>query len=152
MLVKDFMVNDVIKLHKEDSIKKVLETFVENKIGGLPLVDDNNKLVGIVTDGDVIRYIRPKSYGAIYIYYAENLDENLEFKSQEPVKHIMTKRVATLNENNSLEEALKNLSYHHYKKIPVVNNNNEVVGIISRGDIIKVLAKKTLKLLNENKK
>lgn len=69
---------------------------VSNGIGGVPVVDDNNKLLGIVTDGDALRYLNPRvkdfgySYVAYaYIYVTEDLDSSIVKKSQTEISSIV---------------------------------------------------------------
>ncbi|OCA84580.1 CBS domain-containing protein [Bacillus sp. FJAT-27986] len=147
MKAKDFMIKDVISLNEEASIKTLLEVLMKHKIGGLPLVDPNNKLLGIVTDGDVLRYMNPKAFISSYVTYIEELDETLKSKSESPVKAIMKKKVVFVREEDELEDVLKLLATHHFKKIPVVNENREVVGVISRGDMIRKLGELLLEKL-----
>lgn len=147
MLVQDFMVKNVYTLKENDEIKTLLETLSNNKIGSLPIVDENNHLVGIVSDGDILRYLNPKTYVAYLMFYKEDIEEVVPEKSKQPIKSIMKKHVVTINENDSLEEAMKILSQHHFKKLPVINENRQVVGIISRGDVIRNLTDQLIKVL-----
>jgi CBS domain-containing protein len=148
MMVSDFMIQNPIILEENQDIKTLLKTMVDNKIGGVPVVNQNKELVGIITDGDVLRHLNPKGttvYGFfIYAYHidAEELDTSLEYKTNVQLKSIMKKKVQTLNEEDSLEQALETLSKHHFKKLPVINKNKQVVGVISRGDIIRKLTEK----------
>lgn len=68
MKVKDFMIHDVITVRKDDSIKHLLNTLVKYKIGGVPVVDLDGKLVGMISDGDVLRSIKPKDT-VVYDFY-----------------------------------------------------------------------------------
>ena len=104
MKAKDFMIKDVISLNEEATIKTLLEVLMKHKIGGLPLVDPNNKLLGIVTDGDVLRYMNPKAFISSYVTYIEELDETLKSKSESPVKAIMKKKVVFVREEDELED------------------------------------------------
>ncbi len=56
----EFMITDVITVHKDTKIKQLLETLVNNKIGGFPVVDEANRLKGMISDGDIIRHLQPK--------------------------------------------------------------------------------------------
>lgn len=152
MLVKDFMIKDVFVMEKNESLKALLELMVEKKIGGVPVVDKDNKLAGIISDGDVLRALKPTTYVGYYYFFKEELDDNLLEEANLPIKKLMRKRVVTIDENADMEEALKLLASHHFKKIPVINGNKEVVGIISRGDMIKKLREKLLDVLNEEEK
>ena len=139
MKAKDFMIKDVISLNENATVKTLLEVLMEHKIGGLPLVDQDNRLLGVVSDGDVLRYLNPKAFVSYYVTYIEELDETLKIKSESPVKAIMKKKVISVCEDDELEDVLKILAHHHFKKIPVVNEKREVVGVISRGDMIRKL-------------
>ena len=139
MKAKDFMIKDVISLNENATVKTLLEVLMEHKIGGLPLVDQDNRLLGVVSDGDVLRYLNPKAFVSYYVTYIEELDETLKIKGESPVKAIMKKKVISVCEDDDLEDVLKILAHHHFKKIPVVNEKREVVGVISRGDMIRKL-------------
>lgn len=144
MKAKDIMIKDVISLNENASVKTLLEVLMKHKIGGLPLVDQDNKLLGIISDGDVLRYLNPKAFISYYVTYVEELDETLKSKSESPAKAIMTKKVIFVREEDELEDILKLLATHHFKKIPVINDNREVVGVISRGDMIRKLGELVL--------
>lgn len=147
MELKDIMVQDVVTLNQDESVKTLLEVLVKHKIGGVPVVDENQKLVGIVTDGDILRYLNPKLYLDEETVYFEELEDIIQPKSTQPIKNIMNARVVTLNEYHTLETALKLLGQHRVKKLPIIDDERHVVGIVSRGDLMKKLAEKTLEKL-----
>lgn len=155
MKIKDFMIKKPIVLQADDTVKDLLQTMVTNRIGGVPIVDEGNHLMGVVTDGDALRHLNPKlltGYGFmidVFAYLREELDESLTYKSETVLKDIMKTKVYAVTENADLEEALRLLSEHSFKKIPVVNEFNEVVGIISRGDVIKKLSEQMLEKLEK---
>jgi CBS domain-containing protein len=74
----------------------------------------------------------------------ETPEASVSSKKEDPVKDFMKKKVATIGEEDSLKSAMELLARHHFKKIPVVNDDMKVVGIISRGDIIRKLSEKFL--------
>jgi CBS domain-containing protein len=149
MKVKDFMIRSVITVNESDSVEMLLKKMAKYKIGGLPVVDTENRLKGIVTDGDVLRYLTPAEEN-MYLYWAyyvagvpdipEIPEESLASKKEDPVKDFMKKKVATIGEEDSLKNAIELLAKHNFKEIPVVNKEKKVVGIISRGDIIRKLS------------
>ncbi|QQZ08645.1 CBS domain-containing protein [Heyndrickxia vini] len=155
MKVKDFMIRDVITVNENDSIKHLLNTLVDNKIGGAPIVDSDGKLVGMISDGDVLRSIQLKDkvvydYFSLMAYTFEkgNLEKVLASMKDQPLKKIAKKHgTVTLKENDDMETALKLLAKHHFKKIPVTDANHKVVGVISRGDIIRTIQKNILQIL-----
>ncbi|MEK3796939.1 CBS domain-containing protein [Peribacillus sp. FSL H8-0477] len=151
MLVKDFMIKDVFVLDENENFKTLLELMVEKRIGGVPVVNTKNQLVGIISDGDVLRTLNPKThttYFGYYLSYTDDLDDTLTKAANQSIKQAMRKKVVTVNEDDQLESVLKLLANNHFKKIPVINKNNEVVGIVSRGDMIKKLREKLLGDIN----
>ncbi|MFD1037860.1 CBS domain-containing protein [Virgibacillus byunsanensis] len=149
MKIKDFMITDVICVTKDTSIKNLLKILVEHKIGGVPVVDDNNKLIGMISDGDVIRYVQPKGrtvydvFTLVLVSEKEDLRQKLEYTIEHPVEKIMHKKVIhTVRSEGQLEDALEIFSRYRIKKIPVINDENKVVGVISRGDIIRYISTK----------
>lgn len=155
MKVKDFMIQDVISVNESDTIKKLLNTLVENKIGGVPVVDSDGKLVGMISDGDVLRTIQPKDtvvydYFSLmaYTYEKGNLAKVLDTIKDQPLLKMAKKRgIVTVKEDDDIETALKLLAKHHFKKIPVIDGQRKVVGVISRGDIIRTIQKNILQSL-----
>lgn len=111
------MIKDPITLHQSATVKDAKSIMRENKIGGIPIVDDNNKLVGIIT----------------------NRDLRFEKDQSQKVADIMTSEgIITAEEGTDLEQAEAILKNYKIEKLPVVNNSNELVGLITFRDIIKL--------------
>lgn len=148
MLVKDFMIEDVYVARPTFTLKELLLLLIENRIGGVPIVDEDDKLISIVSDGDILRYLAPKEsvfkdyFTYVPVLHDKNLDETVSSKLNDTVaKLLRNNRITTLSPENSLEDAIKVISQHHFKKIPVVDADNRVVGIFSRGDALRTLYK-----------
>lgn len=121
-----------------------MTTFVEKKIGGVPIVDENGKLLGIVTDGDILRAIKPidrriQDYFSFITYIAEeDLDERLdEMAKVDIIRIAKTNGIVSVHPNDDMKTVVTLLSKHHFKKLPVIDETNHVVGVISRGDVIR---------------
>lgn len=111
------MIQDPITLNVEAKVSDALQLMKENKIGGIPVVDKDKTLLGIVTNRDL------------------RFQKNLE----EAVKNIMTsENIVTTSVGTDLIEAEKILQKHKIEKLPVVDNNNKLIGLITYRDIIKV--------------
>jgi len=111
------MIQDPITLNVEAKISDALNLMKENKIGGIPVVDANNKLIGIVTNRD-LRFQKNLSEGVANVMTSEN---------------IITAKMGT-----DLKEAEKILQAHKIEKLPVVDESNTLIGLITYRDIIKV--------------
>lgn len=148
MKVRDFMITKVFTIKPSNTVKELLQILNSNRIGGVPVVDDKDHLVGIVSDGDVLRYLSPKPLGVaglVYIIEDGKFEDVLVEKLDTPVKEIMTKRnVLFVSPDEEFEDTIRLLSRHHYKKLPVVNGAGRVVGVLSRGDIIHNISRKII--------
>jgi CBS domain-containing protein len=149
MQVRDFMIREVITAKQSTTVKELISILENNRIGGVPVVDDRGNLVGIVSDGDIVRFLSPhkeKVYLAYYVSYleeAQKIEDVLREKMNTPIEEIMVKKnIKTLAPDDDFENAIRLISKHHFKKIPVLNGAGRVIGIISRGDIIHNLSKK----------
>jgi CBS domain-containing protein len=152
MLVKDFMITQVITAKAEASIKDVMALFVEKKIGGVPIVDIDGKLSGIVTDGDILRSIKPidpriQNYFSFSLYFeGQDLENRLKNMADKEIMEIAkTKQIVTVTPEDNMQKVVQLLSKHHFKKLPVVDVENRVVGVVSRGDVIRNIQSTILK-------
>lgn len=148
MQVRDFMIRKVITAKDSTTVKELISILETNRIGGVPVVDDKGNLVGIISDGDIVRFLSPHkekiylAYYATYIEEAQKVEDVLRERMNTPIGEIMVrKHIKTLAPDEDFESAIRLISKHHFKKIPVVNGAGRVVGIISRGDIIHNLSK-----------
>lgn len=151
--VKEFMVKDVVSVNPDVTIKELLKLLSKYRIGGVPVVDDESKLIAMISDGDIIRYLTPKEGSArdfvyqVFVEEGETEQEVLRKKIDTPVSQIIKankprkKQLFTIGAEDPLEKAVHILSQHHFKKLPVLDPEGRVVGIISRGDINNTLLK-----------
>jgi CBS domain-containing protein len=153
MKAKDFMITDVIAANEQDTVKRVLEIFVNRRISGMPILDKDRHIVGVVSDGDILRGIQPKdvsvfNYLLTVSYRAEKLDKIIEELKDHPVINLAKKRgIVTVHEEDEIEEVVNILAKHRFKKIPVLNDEKQVVGVISRGDVLRTVHSKLLDAL-----
>lgn len=111
------MILDPVKLREDAIVSDALNLIKEFKIGGIPVVDAANKLIGIVT----------------------NRDLRFERNQKRPIKEVMTsKDLVIAKEGTDLKKAEQILQHHRIEKLPVVDKNGKLVGLITYRDIIKV--------------
>jgi IMP dehydrogenase len=111
------MIQDPVVMHANALVADALKLMKENKIGGIPVVDEKHRLVGIVT----------------------NRDLRFEKNMKRPVSEVMTsKNIITTQQGTSLKKAEQILQEHKIEKLPVVDKNNKLVGLITYRDIIKI--------------
>ena len=108
------MIMDPITIHPDQTVGDVRALMDEFHIGGIPVVNSNNNLVGIVT----------------------NRDLRFEFNTDTKVSDVMTKdKLITTNESTDLDKAAEILQRHKIEKLPVVNDQNQLVGLLTYKDI-----------------
>ena len=131
MLVKNWMSKDVITVDVNDSMQYAARLMKKNNIRGLPVIK-NGKMVGVVTDRDLKRASASD---------ASTLDihELLFLISEIKVKDIMTKNSITVPLDYTIEEAAEVLLDNKLTGAPVVDNEGELVGVITQTDIFRVL-------------
>lgn len=148
MQVRDFMITKVLTVKPTCTIKDLLAILYTNRIGGVPVVNEAGNLIGMISDGDILRYLSPKPVGfagLVYIIEDGEMEDVLREKLQTKVKDIMTKKnILYVSPEDDFETAIRLLSKHHFKKLPVINQAKRVVGVLSRGDIIQSIAAKML--------
>ena len=145
--VKDLMRNEVYSIHANTNVRDLLNLFVEKQITGAPVVKENNELVGIITDADVLGEIYdPPSLIDVMTYVAAFDTEALFLEEihallEKPVIDLMTKKVITVTEDTRLSKVAQIFSKRKFKKIPVVSEQ-KIIGVVSRGDVVRYLVQK----------
>jgi acetoin utilization protein AcuB len=132
MLIKDWMTQDVIFVESDVSMMKVSKIMKEKRIRRIPVVDGAKKLLGIVTDRD-IKEASPSKATTLDIH------ELYYLLSEIKVKDIMTAKPFTVTPDNTIERASLIMMEKRVGGLPVVDDQNTVVGIITESDIFKVL-------------
>lgn len=148
LMVRDIMTTDVATVTPDTSLRDAAGILLDLRISGLPVVEQNNKLVGIVTEADFLC-----AMGIPCHHPAHSLWQTLEtmFKHQAnlgatPVRvaDIMAKQVITISDNKTLHEAIDTMKKHHIKRIVVTDEQDHVEGIITRSNLVKVLLQQIL--------
>ena len=144
-LVKDIMVKEVITIQKDASVEELSELLIKNKISGVPVVDSNGKLVGIATEGDLIikdsdlhfpRYFKLLD-SIIYLESLNKFKKNLKKFLGTKVEDVMTAEIRTIKEETPVGEAANMMIKYNINRVPVLDSKNELVGIVTRADIVK---------------
>jgi len=122
ILVKDYMSKEVITFHKSDSIFEVKRVLLEKKISGAPIINKSGKLIGIISETDLMKQIVDSRY------------YNMPM-SKTTVSKYMTENVDSISPNETIFDAAEKFLRLKRKRFPVMVSN-KILGIISRVDII----------------
>lgn len=131
MLVKDWMSTDLITVDPDTSVMKASQILKENDIRRMPVMSDG-KLVGLVTDRD-LKEASPSKATTL------DMHELYYLLSELKVRDIMAKRVLTIKENDTIERAAVTMLENRVTGLPVVDNDGNLAGMLSQGDIFRVL-------------
>lgn len=138
--VEAVMKADVYTLQSDRTVLQALEIFADRGISGAPIVHEDGSLAGFLSDGDVMRYLSAAHPSSRLIYsFAIGADDDLEQAMSEladlNVLKLATQDVVTINVRASIADAVAVLSDAHLKKVPVVDDQGAMVGIVSRSAI-----------------
>ena len=144
MLAKDIMTCDVITISPEIDLKEAAMVFVEHNISGAPVVDRNNRLVGILTEGDLVKQQKPLQK-PLYLMFLDsafpinykNMKSEVEALTATTVSELMTPYPLTLPEYADISEVAQLMLTKQVNRIPIVNEEDELLGIVTRQDIIR---------------
>lgn len=132
MLVRNWMTENIVTAHPETSLLKLGKLMKDNDIRRIPIVDKNNILLGIVSDRD-IRDASPSKATTLDMYEIHYLLAEIK------AKDIMTAKPKTIKPTDTVEKAAMIMLDNKIGGLPVVEENNKIVGIISEQDVFKVL-------------
>lgn len=146
MKARDIMTRDVLSVSIDDKVENVARLLVDNKISGVPVVDNKQQVVGMVTEKDLMikaRDLKIPFYVTLFdsIIFLENplkFNEELRRYTAVKVRDIMTTKVVAVEEDTALSEIVDLLAKRKINRVPVVRNR-KLVGIITRNDVLKAL-------------
>ncbi len=145
IVAKDIMVKKVVTINKNESIKKLSDLLIKNNISGVPVLDEDGRLVGIATEGDLIvkdadlhfpRYFQLLD-SIIYLESLNKFKRNLKKYLGTKVEDIMTDKVRTVREDTPISEVANIIIKYNINRVPVLDNRGNLVGIITRADIVR---------------
>lgn len=121
--VEKYMASDLITFTLEQDIQEVINVMIENEISGAPVMDDHDKLVGIITEKDCLKAIIDVAY-------------HNQPLSKSKVKDYMTKNPQTVSVENDVLDVANAFLKTHFRRFPVINKG-KLIGQVSRRDILK---------------
>jgi len=150
MKVKDFMTRQVVTVTPETSILGAARLMLDHKISGLPVVTDDGRVVGIISEHDLLRggtgdVNTERSHWLRLMIEQVNLADETARLQKRKVREAMTPDPVTITETAPLEEAGRLIAENDVKRLPVVRDNR-LVGIIARTDIVRAMNRAARKI------
>jgi CBS domain-containing protein len=149
--VKDVMTKDVITFSPDASVYDCAKILREQRISGAPAVEEGKGVVGILSEGDIMKLIESKDININLILPSpldvlelpvrmklalDDIVKNAKGAASAKVGDVMTKRVVTISSEEEISKAARIMADEKINRLPVVDENGELVGIITRGDVI----------------
>ncbi len=151
MIVKEIMSTTVKTANRDTLIKDIASVMCLNNISGVPVVDDNNALVGILSEKDILKVMFPDVSRVMEDGVKPNFESmEADYKSilDKKASDLMTKTVASVTLDMPLLKAASMMCLKNIRRIPVTDADGKLVGIISIGDVHKAIFQESL--LNSN--
>ena len=144
MRARDVMVRAVATTTPDATVETVAKLMINLRISGVPILDRNGQLVGIVTEGDLLRRVETgtehrRSRWSEWFSGNARLAADYVKSHARRVEDVMTRKVVTVEELAGLDEIAELMEKNGIKRVPVVHDG-KIVGIVSRADLLQVLA------------
>jgi CBS domain-containing protein len=147
--VRDVMQTEPVTVKPELELRDLVEMFVEQRLAAAPVVDDAGKLVGMVSERDIVLqevegdvhfpYFVPILDGLIFVEPFGAYEEQMKKAFAATVGELMSREVRTIEPGATIHEAAKKMAKHDVSRLVVVEGGR-LVGVISRSDIVRALA------------
>jgi CBS domain-containing protein len=146
--VADVMSRDPIVVRSETPLNEAIKILAERRISGLPVVDDVGKLVGIISETDLMWQetgVTPPAYimfldSVIYLQNPATYERDLHKALGQTVGEVMSKDPITISPEKTLTQAARVMHDKNVHRLPVLDDGGQVIGILTRGDIVRAMA------------
>lgn len=142
------MTRDPIVVQRETPLQEAIQILAEKRISGIPVVDDGSKLVGIISETDLMWQetgVTPPAYimfldSVIYLQNPATYERELHKVLGQTVGEVMSKNPIAISPEQTVKQAAQLMQERNVHRLPVINSANQVVGILTRGDIVRAMA------------
>jgi predicted transcriptional regulator len=144
---QDLMTENVIAVTKETKVRELAQILTENKISGVPVIDGMGKLIGVVTESDLIfqnkKVHLPTAVAILDAFFflesPEKMEREMKKMSGVTVGDIYASEVISVQKDTPLEELATLMAEKNIHTLPVLDEE-ELVGVIGKSDIIRIIA------------
>ena len=154
MRAADVMTKDVISVEANTEVRDIAKLLLKNRISAVPVIDSDETLLGIVSEGDLVRRHeidtekRHSWWLEVLMSQQEKADEFIKAHGRK-ARDVMTSRVVSVEEDSPLHEIARLLEQNHIKRVPVTRSG-KLVGIVSRANLIQGLAVQGTEIIDSN--
>lgn len=146
--VADAMSRDPVVVRTETPLNEAIQILAERRISGLPVVDDAGQLVGIISETDLMWQetgVTPPAYimfldSVIFLKNPTEYERDLHKALGQTVGEVMSRDPITISPDKSLRDAAQMMHDRDVRRLPVLDDQGQVIGILTRGDIVRAMA------------
>jgi CBS domain-containing protein len=143
MLTGEVMSRDVVAVRQDTTLGQAVRLMLYKQFSGLPVVDEAGRLVGILTEGDLLRRVETETEakgGWLANFFSTGAQaERYVLANTRRVADLMTPEVVSVGEDTPLSEVVQLMERYHIKRLPVLRDG-KLAGIISRSDLVRALS------------
>lgn len=143
------MARDVATVHPSDDARTAIDLLAKSDLGAVPVVDVDNKLVGIVSESDLViseeesdlhlpHYLNIMG-GIVFVGSMKGFEERLEKAFATEVSELMTAEPVVCHDYESVDRVAKKIADSHHNHLPVVDADDRLVGMVTRADALSAL-------------
>ena len=146
--VRDIMETGVATVHPDDTIESVLRTMRDHELPGIPVVDDEQRCVGIITEADLVLAGEEEDLhlphyfelfgGIVFLESTKKFEERLRKATGSLARDLMTPDPITISPGAGVEEAARVIARRKHNRLPVVEHGR-LVGVVTRVDVLDAL-------------
>ena len=156
VLVRELMTHPVQTVRTDSTLAAAAHIMVTNKVSGLPVVDNDNKIVGIITEADFLRALGVPSHHTNHSVWQtlENMFSHIT-ELPEPngvVADLMVTNVTTIDPQQTLHQVLDVMKKNKIKRVVVCDDARHVIGMITRSDLVRIFFDRFKSVKNDSKK
>lgn len=142
--VRDIMKAEVITVGEDATVKELAQLFEKHGVSGAPVVDEQNRVIGMVTEGDLVA-LDADLHFPLYIQFLDSLiylqsmhkfEERLRKAVGAYVRDVMTRDVFTVTPDSTVRQVATIMSRHKINRVPVVDDQGVLVGIVGRHEVL----------------
>lgn len=146
--VADWMSRELVTVTPSTPLAEAVKLLVDRSISGLPVIDDAGKLVGVISESDLMwreQGLEQPPYmiflgGVIYFKNPLTYDRDLHKALGQTVGEVMTAQAISISEHTTLPEAARLMHDRKIHRLPVVDDRHHPIGIITESDIVRAIA------------
>jgi len=150
--VEEIMTKEVITAKENDTLLEVASVLKENKIAGVPVLNEQEEVVGVVSEADVLKLLENfhwytsifTAHDLMHVFGEDlhDIQQDIEKASKMKVKDVMSKNPRTIPPDTLIDDAAQIMHSTGFNRLPVVDEKGKLVGIVARADIISSLYEK----------